>query len=110
MLKSKTVEKKIKSYLKERSVKENAPIDKIVFTRKDIRDYSNWTFAQVRNNFQILKEYEYLQTIQSKNGLAQSYKLISNYSDSSLSNSILTPDELEEKINLTDLNKPACSA
>ena len=104
----------IKSYLKKKSIKENVPVDKIIFTRKDIRDYSNWTFAQIRNNFQFLKEYEYLQTIQSKNGLAHSYRLVGNYSDSSLSNSILTPDELEEKINnannLTDLTSPVCSA
>src|SRR4030043_1058789 len=95
----------IKIYLKDRSSKENIPLDKIIFTRKEIRDYSKWSFAQIRNNFQTLKEYEYLQLIQSKNGLAHNYRILSNYSDSSKNNSILTPDELEEKINNNNLYK-----
>ena len=74
----------IKSYLKEKSIIENIPADKIIFTRKEIRDYSNWTFAQIRNNFQVLKEYEYLQVIRSTNGLAHKYRLLSGYSDSSI--------------------------
>ena len=103
----------IKNYLKDKGIKENILIDAIIFTRKQIRDYSNWSFAQVRNNFQTLKEYEYLQIIQSKNGLSHNYRLLGNYSDSTLSNSILTPDELKEKINnnsnLTILNIPEYS-
>jgi len=103
----------IKKYLNDKSKKDKTNVDSIIFTRKDIRDYSNWSFSQVRNNFQVLKEHELLQTIQSRNGLAQSYRLLGNYSDTSHSNSILTPDKLEEKINNlnpTDLNIPENSS
>jgi len=89
----------IKKYLKERSNRDNIPIDKIIFERRDIREYTSWSFAQIRNNFRILQDYEYLQLIKSKNGTAKQYKLSSNYSDIDFLNKILSPDELEERIN-----------
>ena len=99
----------IKKYLRERSNKDNIPVDKIIFERRDIREYTSWSFAQIRNNFRILQDYEYLQLIKSKNGTAKQYKLSSNYSDIDFLNKILTPDELEERINQqkqrTNLNK-----
>src|SRR4030042_2720370 len=71
----------IKKFVKDKSVENSIPVDKVVFERKDIREYTSWSFAQVRNNIRILKEYEYLQIIKSKSGLAHQYKLSSNYSD-----------------------------
>ena len=88
----------IKKYVDEKSKLNNLPVDKIIFERKDIREYSSWSFAQVRNNFRILKEYEYLQNIRSKNGTAYQYKLSSSYSDLDFLNTILTPEQLEIKI------------
>ena len=88
----------IKKYVDEKSKQNNLQVDKIIFERKDIREYSSWSFAQVRNNFRILKEYEYLQNIKSKNGTAYQYKLSSNYSDLDFLNTILTPEQLEAKI------------
>ena len=88
----------IKKYVEDKSKQNNLPADKIIFERKDIREYSSWSFAQVRNNFRTLKEYEYLQNIKSKNGTAYQYKLSSNYSDLDFLNTILTPEQLEVKI------------
>jgi hypothetical protein len=47
----------IKKYLEKRSKSESTPADRIVFERKDIREFTSWSFAQVRNNFRILKDY-----------------------------------------------------
>ena len=88
----------IKKYVADKAKENNVPPDKIIFERKDIRESTSWSFAQVRNNIRILKDYEYLQTIKSKNGLADQYKLASNYSDLDFLNTILTPEQLEEKI------------
>jgi len=103
----------IKKYLHERSKRDNIPVDKIIFERRDIREFTSWSFAQIRNNFRILQDYEYLQLIKSKNGIAKQYKLSGNYSDIDFLNTILTPEELEERIieqkqksNLNRLNLP----
>ena len=88
----------IKRYINEKSKKENIPPDRLIFERKNIREYSSWSFAQVRNNFQVLKDYEYIQLIKSKNGLAHQYRLSPNYSDINFLTTILSPEELEKKL------------
>jgi hypothetical protein len=88
----------IKKFITIKSKQNDIPSDKIIFERKDIREYTSWSFAQVRNNMRTLIDYEYLQTIKSKNGLAHQYKLSNNYSDQDFLNTILTPEQLEEKI------------
>jgi len=88
----------IKKYLKERSRRDGIPSDKIIFERRDIREYTSWSFAQIRNNFRILQDYEYLQLIKSKNGTAKQYRLAGNYSDIDFLNKILSPEELERRI------------
>ena len=88
----------IKKYLQGRSNRDNIPIDKIIFERKEIREYTSWSFAQVRNNFRILRDYEYLQLIKVNNGLANQYRLTANYSDLDFLNTILKPEELEKRI------------
>ncbi|MHA1410043.1 MAG: hypothetical protein ACTSQY_07030 [Candidatus Odinarchaeia archaeon] len=99
----------IKKYLSEKSRRDTIPVDKIIFERREIREYTSWSFAQIRNNFRILKDYEYIQVIKARNGLANQYKLSCNYSDLDFLNKILTPDELEKRINRqkkqNDLNK-----
>jgi hypothetical protein len=93
----------IKKYLNEKNKAENTNIEKIVFTRKDIREYSSWSYNQIRNNFDILKEYEYLTIFKTKNGLANQYRLAMNYTDIDFINRILTPQELENKIKESNL-------
>jgi len=99
----------IKKYLSEKSKRDNIPVEKIIFERKGIREYTSWSFAQIRNNFRILRDYEYIQLIKIKNGLANQYKLSCNYSDLDFLNKILTPEELEKRISnqnqQKDLNK-----
>ncbi len=88
----------IKKYLQEHSKRDNIPVEKIIFERKDIREYTSWSFAQVRNNFRTLRDYEYMQLIKSNNGLANQYRLTANYSDLDFLNTILSPQELEKRI------------
>jgi len=88
----------IDEYLEKRAKTEDVPIERIVFERKDIREYTSWSFAQVRNNFRILKEYEYLKLIKQQNGMANQYRLAGGYARSDLLHTILSPDELEERI------------
>jgi len=99
----------IKKYLSEKSRRDTIPVDKIIFERREIREYTSWSFAQIRNNFRILKDYEYIQVIKARNGLANQYKLSCNYSDLDFLNKILTPKELEIAIinnkKEKDLNK-----
>jgi hypothetical protein len=88
----------IQKYLHERSEKDDVPAEKLIFERKDIREYTSWSFAQVRNHFRILRDYEYLQLIKTKNGLANQYRLTANYSDVDFLTTILAPEELEKRI------------
>ncbi len=88
----------IKKYLQDRSERENVPVEKIIFERKDIREHTSWSFAQVRNNFRILRDYEYIQLIKAKNGLANQYRMTANYSDLDFQNTILSPEALEKRL------------
>ena len=96
----------IKKYLKEKSARDTIPVERIVFERREIREYTSWSFAQVRNNFQTLRNYEYLQLIRSTNGLANQYKLSGNYSDLDFLTTILSPEELEKRMSETKENQP----
>ena len=84
--------------MREKSKRDTIPVEKIIFERKEIREYTSWSFAQVRNNFQTLRNYEYLQLMRSKNGLANQYRLDGGYSDLDFLTTILSPEELEKRI------------
>jgi hypothetical protein len=88
----------IKGYLQDRAQRDKIPAEKIVFERKDIREYTSWSFAQVRNNFRILRDYEYLALIKARNGVANQYRLNGSYSDIDFLHTILSPEELEKQI------------
>jgi len=87
-----------KKYLHRRAGAEQASVEKLIFERKDIREYTSWSFAQVRNNFRILRDYEYIQLIKAKNGLANQYRLNGNYSDLDFLNKILSPEDLRRRM------------
>jgi hypothetical protein len=87
----------IKRYLNERSARDNIPVSRLVFERKDIREYTDWSFAQIRNNFRVLRDYEYIELIRSKNGLASQYRLSGSYSELDFLTRILSPEELKQR-------------
>ena len=88
----------VEEYLEKRAKADNVPIERIIFERKDIREYTSWSFAQVRNNFRILKDYEYLKLIKQQNGMANQYRLTGGYTNLDLLHTILSPKDLEKKI------------
>jgi hypothetical protein len=87
----------IKKYLEHKAEKEHTALDKIIFTRKEIREYAHWTFAQIRNNFRILRDYEYIRELEKKQGPARLYRITTGYSDKNIDNYILSPEELLDK-------------
>ena len=89
----------INKYLKEKTNKDNIPVDKIIFTRKDIREYSSWSFVQIRNNMKTLKDYEYIQLLPVKNGQPHKYRILFDYSEECIKEYILSPKELEKILN-----------
>ena len=88
----------IKKYLEKRSKSEGSSADRIAFERKDIREFTSWSFAQVRNNFRILKDYEYIRLIKAQNGLANQYRLTQGYTGLDFLHTILSPEELKKRI------------
>ena len=88
----------VEEYLEKREKTDEVPIERIIFERKDIREYTSWSFAQVRNNFRILKDYEYLKLIKQQNGMANQYRLAGGYTSLDLLHTILSPKDLEKKI------------
>jgi hypothetical protein len=88
----------IKTYLEKRSKSEGIAADRIVFERKDIREFTSWSFAQVRNNIRILKDYEYIRLTKAQNGLANQYRLTPGYTGLDFLHTILSPEELKNRI------------
>ena len=70
----------------------------MVFQRSQIRSYTSWSFAQVRNNFRTLADYEYIQLIKARSGLANQYRLSAHYSDLDFLTTILSPEDLTARI------------
>ena len=85
-------------YVEERAKKDKAPPEKIIFERKDIKEYSSWSFSQVKYNLKILQEYEYLRLIKAQNGLANQYRLNCGYGELDFMGRILSPEELKRKL------------
>ena len=88
----------IKKYVAEKADREGIVAERVVFQRSEIRTYTSWSFAQVRNNFRTLTDYEYVQLIRARNGLASQYRLSANYSDLDFLTTILSPEDLTKRI------------
>lgn len=88
----------IHAYLDKRSRTDDVPADRIIFERKDIREFCSWSFAQVRNNMRILTEYEYVRVTNGVNGTAKQYRLAGGSTDPDFIGQVLTPDELKKRI------------
>jgi DNA primase len=88
----------IHAYLEKQSKTEDVPKDRMIFERKDIREFCSWSFAQVRNNMRILADYEYVRVVNGVNGTAKQYRLAGSYSDPDFMGQILTPEQLAKRI------------
>ena len=88
----------IHSYLDKRAEAEAAEKERLVFERKDIREFSSWSFAQVRNNIRVLTDYEYLRQVNGKNGTATQYRLAGGANDPDFMAQIVSPEELAKRL------------
>jgi len=88
----------IHAYLEKRGRTEDVPKDRIIFERKDIREFCSWSFAQVRNNMRILSDYEYVRVANGVNRTAKQYRLAGIYSDPDFMGQILSPEQLASRI------------
>ena len=88
----------IHAYLEKRSKTEDAPKDRLIFERKDVREFCSWSFAQVRNNMRMLSDYEYIRIAGGVNGTAKQYRLAGSYTDPDFMGQVLTPEELAKRI------------
>ena len=88
----------IEEYLEKRAKADGVPIERIIFERKDFREYTSRTFAQVRNNFHILKDYECLKLIKQQYWAARQYRFAGGYTSFDLLHTILSPAQLERKL------------
>ncbi|MEA3458610.1 MAG: hypothetical protein U9R21_08035, partial [Candidatus Thermoplasmatota archaeon] len=88
----------IHTYLDRRSETEDVPKSRIIFERKEIREFSSWSFGQVRNNIRILTDYEYLRVVNGQNGTAKQYRLAGSYQDPDFMGEVLSPKELSDKL------------
>ena len=89
----------IRKYVSEREKQDAVPAHKIIFTRKEIREYTGWTFVQIRNNFRILNDYEYIMLLADKKATAHQYRVQGSYADEvSLNRHLLKPEELEKQL------------
>ena len=102
----------IKKYVTDKADAEGVVAEQVVFQRSQIRAYTSWSFAQVRNNFRTLADYEYIQLIKARSGLANQYRLSAHYSDLDFLTTILSPEDLTARIKAQpaagrgDLNEP----
>ena len=96
----------IRRYVSKRAEAEDLPAEKIIFERKDIREFSSWSFAQVRNNFRTLQDYEYLSCIKAQNGLANRYRINAGYRDLDYMGAIVSPETLISLIKTTENPNP----
>ena len=90
----------IKGFLKTKAQDNDSPLDKIIFERREIREYTSWSFAQIRNNFRILQNYENIKLIRGRNGTANKYQLSGDYSEPNILETILSPKELENRVKM----------
>ena len=88
----------IKKYVTDKADAEGVVAEQVVFQRSQIRAYTSWSFAQVRNNFRTLADYEYIQLIKARSGLANQYRLSAHYSDLDFLTTILSPEDLTARI------------
>ena len=88
----------IKKYVTGKADAEGVVAEQVVFQRSQIRAYTSWSFAQIRNNFRTLADYEYIQLIKARSGLANQYRLSAHYSDLDFLTTILSPEDLTARI------------
>lgn len=59
-----------------RAKRENSDESSALFTRKEVRQHTGWSYRQVRRHLERLQELEYVQLCKGRNGVTMKYKLL----------------------------------
>jgi len=86
----------IQGMLKERASKEKQPADALLFTRKDVREFTGLPHQRIKRLFAELEEYEYIAVDKGPSGSRNTYRLMGGPLPAALSG-FLTPAELKGK-------------
>ena len=86
----------IQGMLKERASKEKQPVDVLLFTRKDVREFTGLPHQRIKRLFAELEEYEYIAVDKGPSGSRNTYRLMGGPLPAALSG-FLTPAELKGK-------------
>ena len=73
---SRTLLSLICDMVKEWAEKEDTPFEEIVFTRRQVREYTGWSDWQVKTHIKLLEELEYLHVRSGSRGKGYSYALL----------------------------------
>jgi len=103
--------------VEEKAIKEKKAKEEVLFTRRMIMEYTNWSFSQVRDHIKNLIDFELIEIVRGKNnGQRHLYRLSPEIDskDDIYTSLIPSPDELEREIkeddklleNLTNLSQP----
>lgn len=92
---SKTLLSSITKMIREISVADDTDLSEVVFTRKMLREYTNWSDWQVKTHIKQLVDMEYINVKRGSHGREYSYAL----------GHLEQPEEHETQLNLTSINE-----
>ncbi len=95
---SRTLLSAVYAMVKELAEKHGCPLDELYFTRRQIREYTNWTDWQIRAHIKQLEDLEYLHVRTGAQGKQYAYALNYRCEDAGKRCLNLTPVEEIEKL------------
>jgi len=87
----------IQAMLKARSEKEKQAMDALLFTRKDVREFTGLPHQRIKRLFAELEEYEYIAVDKGPSGSRNTYRLMAGPEQAAALAGLLSPAELKGK-------------
>jgi DNA primase catalytic core len=87
----------IEAMLKARAEKEKQPLDALLFTRKDVREFTGLPHQRIKRLFSELEEYEYIAVDKGPSGSRNTYRLMAGPEQAAALAGLLSPAELKGK-------------
>jgi len=87
----------IQAMLKGRAEKEKQPLGSLLFTRKDVREFTGLPHQRIKRLFSELEEYEYITVDKGPSGSRNTYSLVAGPEQAAALAGLLSPAELKGK-------------
>ena len=87
----------IEAMLKARAEKEKQPLNALLFTRKDVREFTGLPHQRIKRLFSELEEYEYISVDKGPSGSRNTYSLVAGPEQAAALAGLLSPAELKGK-------------